>query len=310
MKKILTVITVAFAITPAFANAAAVSANADASASVTANHPLLGNMRADMHASTTASSSMMGMKGMGEGRGDGKNASSTVRDAAIDKAVNTANNEVTMRIDVLNKLSDRIQGLKNVSVTQKASIAAEVQTQSTTLNALFAKIQAEASSTMTLGSTSPLRMDIKSIADAYRIYMLIIPQGSLLSAADRVNTIATSLTTIAAKLQVRITAAQSAGKDVTALNASLADLTAKVADAQVQATAATTAVSGLTPDNGNATIQASNTAALKTGRADIKTATADLQAADKDAKSIIKAIQGFHISTTASTTATASTSSQ
>ncbi len=114
------------------------------------------------------------------------------------------------------------------------------------------------------------------------------------------------MTVVGTKLQTRITAAETAGKNVTALTASLADYTAKIADAKIHADGAVSGIIALVPDQGDATVAASNKAALKAARADIKIATTDLQAARKDATSIIKAIKSFKLDASGSATTTVS----
>lgn len=111
-------------------------------------------------------------------------------------------------------------------------------------------------------------------------------------------------TTISAKLQTRINADQSAGKNTTTLQASLADLNAKIADANVQAGIAVNGILSLTPDQGNKTVLASNTAALKAARAKVKIATEDLQAARQDARVIIQNLDTLNVSTSSSTSTT------
>jgi hypothetical protein len=190
---------------------------------------------------------------------------------------------IAKRIASLNALNTRIQSLKNVSASEKASISAEVQTNITGLTTLKAKLDADTDATVAL-------TDAKSILGSFRIYALVIPQGYIASAADRVATVVGMMTDISSKLQARITAAP-ANANITAMQASLSDLNTKVADAQTNAQTAQNAVAGLVPDQGNATVQASNTAALKAARANIKVSTSDLVAARADAQSIVAALK-------------------
>lgn len=120
--------------------------------------------------------------------------------------------------------------------------------------------------------------------------MLIIPQGAIEAAADRVLDVAGMMTTLSTQLQTRITAAQAAGTNMDASVSALADMNAKIADANTQANAAVTEIANLQPDNGNATIQASNTAALKDARSKVQAGQQDLVAARKDAGAIVKAL--------------------
>ena len=213
----------------------------------------------------------------------------------IAKLIAQADKEITTRISSLNTLSTRIGQMKNVTAAEISSLTANIQSQITTLTTLKTKIDADTDTTV-------LRTDLKSITDSIRVYMLVIPQGQIIAASDRLNTIASDLAAVGTKLQTRITAAQTAGKDVTSMQASLTDLNAKVADAQTQSQNAINGVSALLPDQGNTTTAASNTAALKQARTDIQTGTKDLQAARTDAGNILKAIKALNIPVTATTT--------
>ncbi|MBU6388859.1 hypothetical protein KGQ72_03240, partial [Patescibacteria group bacterium] len=113
------------------------------------------------------------------------------------------------------------------------------------------------------------------------------------------------MTDLGAKIQTRITAAQSAGADVSAFAAVYADMNAKIADAKTQAAAAQAGVSGLTPDQGDKTKATANRNALIAARADLKTATKDLQAARADIKTIVQGL--LKLDANASASATAST---
>lgn len=228
----------------------------------------------------------------------GAHASST---AMIGKIIARSDDDISKRIDSLNTVAARVQGMKNISDAQKATFAATIQTEIANLTSLKATIDAST-------DVTTLRADAKSVMDAYRVYALVIPQGYLEAAADRVGTITSTLTTISAKLQTRITTDQTAGKDVTSLQASLTDMNAKLTDAQAQATAATNLVASLTPDNGNTTVAASNKAALLASRADIKIASGDLNAARQDAKTIVAGIKSLDGKASVSATSSVSES--
>jgi hypothetical protein len=190
--------------------------------------------------------------------------------------------------------------MKNVSAANKTTLSNEIQTNLSGLTALQAKIDADTDVTTALAEAKTITVD-------YRIYALVIPQGYIEASSDRVDTITGMLTAISAKLQTRITADQSAGKNVTAMQASLTDLNAKVADATTQAGVAESGVATLSPDQGNTTVAASNKAALVSSRSDIKTAASDLKAADADAKSIVQSLKALGGNTSASASVSAST---
>ena len=222
--------------------------------------------------------------------------------------------EINARITSLNSLLARVNTMTKLSAAEKAAITTEVNNLIADLTALQGHIRVDASSTAigtrgALSSSSPLRTDMNSITKDFRVYALVIPQIEILAAADRAGTLVASFTTLAVKLQTRITAIQAERHDVTGLQASLSDLNAKIADAQIQSTNAINVTANLVPDNGNATIAASNSAALKTGRADIKAADSDIKAATADAKSMVRGVEGLGGGVSASSSVSVSASS-
>jgi hypothetical protein len=214
--------------------------------------------------------------------------------AKITTAISRADQEITRRVTLLTQLNTNVQAMVKVSATEKSAIATEVQTEISSLTSLKATIDAETSITS-------LRTDIQSITKDYRIFMLVIPQGRIEVAADKIETVVSDYSTLSTTLQARIAAAP-AGTDTTQVNAWLSDMNTQTASANAQAEAAVSLVANLQPDQGNATIQASNTAALKSAAADIKTALADLKTARTDAGDIVKAIESWKVSTSASST--------
>lgn len=225
----------------------------------------------------------------------GINAQGTLSASFVERAIQRADQEIARRIDNLTALSNRIGQMIKLSASDKASIQASLAAQISSLNTLKATIDADA--------TTSLKADIRSITQNYRIYMLIIPQGRVMAAADRVLTIVQQFQTLGPKLQARITALAATGADVTALNTTMVDFNAKVADASTQASAAISEVATLKPDNGDATVEASNKAALQDARSKVVVAIHDLNDARVDAGTVIKGVKGKgSANATASTT--------
>jgi hypothetical protein len=193
-----------------------------------------------------------------------------------------------------------------LSATEKSNLSSSIQSQITAMNALQTQIAADA----TANNTSSLKTDVQSITASYRIFALVLPQGTIAAASDRVITIVGTMNDLSAKFSARISAAQAAGNNVTAATTALTDFNAKVVDANTQATAAASEVATLTPDNGNATVMASNTATLKDAHAKIVAAQKDFVAARTDAMTIIKALATFKVSAAVNASASASTTSQ
>lgn len=71
-------------------------------------------------------------------------------------------------------------------------------------------------------------------------------------------------------------------------------MTAKMNDATSQAQIAQNGVISLVPDQGNATVAASNKAALVSARANIKTVAADLKAARQDIATIVSGLKALN----------------
>lgn len=229
-----------------------------------------------------------------------KTSTLTLSPSAMASAKAKAGKEIDRRVAALTALATRIQGMQKVTDAFKQSLTTNVQAQITAFNQLKAKIDADT-------DAATLKTDIQSITQSYRIYALFIPQGHIAAAADRSVTIATMMTTLGTKLQARIAAEQSAGKDVTALTAVLSDLGTKLSDAGTQAQTAVSISASLTPDAGDKTKMAANTNALKTARADIALAQKDLEASAKDIATIIAGLKKLQVMNTATTTAPTTT---
>ena len=208
-----------------------------------------------------------------------------------------ANTAIDARITALNNLSARINDMKNVSASEKSSMTAEIQTELTDMTNLKAKIDADTDAAV-------LKTDMQSITNSYRIYALILPQDYIAATADRVATIGGLMTTLSSKLQTRISAAATAGQNTGAMVSLMTAMNAKVLDATTQASAASSEVVSLNPDQGNATVAASNKAALTDARAKLKISVADLKTARDDAQTIVNDLKALHVSTSAAASTT------
>jgi hypothetical protein len=211
--------------------------------------------------------------------------------------ITRSNTEISARITDLNKLNTQVQAMTNESAAEKADISAQVQTNITGLTALQTKIDADT-------TVVTARADEATIFTTFRIYALIVPRGYILASADRITTIDGLMNTLGAKMQDRITADQSAGKNVSALVAAMTDMNAKITDSGIQSQTAQSGVINLNPDQGNQTIAASNKAALLAARANIKTGTQDLQAARQDIATILQGLKSLGANTSVSASAT------
>ena len=202
-----------------------------------------------------------------------------------------ADAKINARIQALSDLETRLGQMQKVSDSERASLDATLQSSISDMTSLKVKIDADTDAT-------DLKTDIQSITKGYRIYLLVLPQGRIIAAADRVITISGLFSSLSAKLQIRITAYGQTGADTTALNNSLADINLKTGDANAQANAAIEEVANLQPDNGSASVYASNQVALKDAKNKIKLAISDLNAARQDVGSIVKVLNPNNDSST------------
>ena len=207
--------------------------------------------------------------------------------------VNKSNAAIDKRVEDLNYLSEKISGMKNVSDAEKSSLTGSISEEVSKLNDLKAKIGTDTDMTS-------LQADAKSITADNRVYALVVPQARISSANDKAITVINMITAMVPKLQQRITEAQTAGKDVTALNATLSDLNAKLADATSLSGSIPAGVSSLTPDQGNKT-------ALKAARKNLAIIESDLAAARKDVSKITAGVKGVGPSASITSTTNATT---
>ena len=148
--------------------------------------------------------------------------------AKMKTAISHADKEITRRITALNDLDTRAGQMQKVTDAFKQSLKTAVEGQVAGLTALQAKIDADT-------DAATLKTDVQSVTQSYRIFALVVPQGRIAAAADRIVTITGMMTTLGTKLQTRLAAAQSSGTDVSKLSMALADLGTKLSDASAQA---------------------------------------------------------------------------
>lgn len=201
-------------------------------------------------------------------RADRQAVVADVRKAAADK-------ELDRRITALNALITRVNAIQRISVDQKSSLVAQIQTNINELTTLKAKIDADT-------DAATLKTDKQSIVTQYRIFALLMPKVEIMAHADAILQLATQMSANSATFQTTI---QQSGKDVSSIQSIVTDRQAKIADAITQAQNAISAVSALTP-----TGYPANKATLESARTMLQTARKDLRTAQQD---LSKGNQGF-----------------
>lgn len=194
-------------------------------------------------------------------------------------------NEIDKRIESLTKLKERLSGVKLIGADVLAGILSSI-------DAEIAKLQGLKTNITSGEASTTLKADVQSVTKSLRIYALVEPQAHIAASASRISAVVTQMTALADKLQARIDSAKSAGTDTTAAESALADLKVKIADAKVQADAAVSETANLQADNGDATVRASNNAALKDARHKLVAAEKDLAAARHDAAKVYAVVKG------------------
>ena len=207
-----------------------------------------------------------------------------------------ATKEIDRRVKSLTDLTVKISNAKRLSVSQKSSLTASIQTEVTSLNTLMTKINADV-------DIATLKVDIASITKSYRVYMVIMPQARIAIAGDSLGTTVDTMTQVGTKFQTRIASLDAAGKNTTDLKTWYADYSAKLVSANTEIAAAINGTATLKADNGDKTVMQANAKAFADARAKIKAAQSDIKAARADAEKIVKALKALNVSVTATTTA-------
>lgn len=194
------------------------------------------------------------------------------QDAVMSRLRTRADAEIDRRIAALTKLLEKINAMKRLTAEQKSAFTNGIQGQITSLNTLKTKIEGDT-------DIATLRTDVQSIAKAYRIFALYMPQVNIMAHADRILAVIDDMNAISTRLQTRIDEAKAAGKDTTAMQTLMTDRASKLTDATTQANNAIAAVVSLTPDGfpGNKTTLQSAQKMLQTARQDLVKALQDMQ---------------------------------
>jgi len=187
--------------------------------------------------------------------------------------------EIDRRLAALNTALTKLGASTKLGQSDKAALTAQVTAETTALTALKAKLAADT-------DLATARVDVQSIVTEYRVYVLMLPKARLVAATDHLVLVEGQLTDLQAKLKTKIDATTAAGKDTTAMTASLTDLSAKIAATKVISDGFVAKLLALQPTDYNA-----DHTILETYRTSLVTARTDIKAARDDAVSIITALK-------------------
>jgi hypothetical protein len=211
----------------------------------------------------------------------GATHASSADQARLQHIITRGNNEIVRRLTSLNKLSGMSASNTKLSASDKSSLTSEVADEVSSLTSLKTKLDADTDVTTAVS-------DAQSIITNYRVYALIMPKIELVKTADDQQVTEGKLTALSAKLQSRITADQTAGKNVATLQSELTDLNTKISDAQTISSNIESSVVTLQPSDYN-----SDHSVLSGDRDQLKTAQTDIKAAVTDAKSIVNGLKNL-----------------
>ncbi len=177
--------------------------------------------------------------------GSGAKACSTERTAAKDNnpahLVALGDCEINRRLVTITVLQDRVSNPNGLTTGDRSALQAQFTADTTGLTALKTKIDGET-------DVTTLRSDLGLIVTDYRIYLLVVPVTTEVISADNEAATFGRLTTVAGKLQARITADQAAGKDVTQAIEDLASMNAALGQVSTTTLAGISSqLLGLTP---------------------------------------------------------------
>jgi hypothetical protein len=204
-------------------------------------------------------------------------------EANVSRLKTRADAEITRRITALNGLITKINAMVRLTAGQKTTFSNGINGQISSLNTLKIKIDADT-------DIATLRTDVQSIIQSYRIFALYLPQVNIMSNADRILALVDEMNAISTKLQTRIDAVKTAGKDTMSMQTLMTDRASKLTDAATQANNAIAAVVPLTPAG-----YPGNRTTLTSARNMLQTARQDLVAAEKDATQIRQTLRSLGI---------------
>jgi hypothetical protein len=205
----------------------------------------------------------------------------TAQQQDLNNIISKGNQEIIRRLTSLGTLSGKISGTTKLSASDQAYLVSEVNTEITGLTNL--KTQLDADTTL-----AAARSDAQSIFTEYRVYALVLPKVWLVSTADAQQVVEGKLTTLAQKLQTRITSEQTAGKNIANLQTDLNDMTTKTNNAQSISSSIEQTVLTLQPSDYD-----SNHTVLSGDNSQLQTAHSDDVAAYNDAQTIVTALKNL-----------------
>jgi hypothetical protein len=200
-------------------------------------------------------------------------ALAAAQQAHVQRIITRGNNEINRRLTTLGTLQSKISASTKLTSADAATLSGNVNADIAQLKTLETKLDSDT-------TVADASVDAQSIITDYRVYVLVVPQVNLVKAADDEQMSETQLSTLAAKLKVRISS-ESSGVNPT-LSADLTSMQTSIVTAQGISSNIESTVIGLTPSDYNA-----NPAILSGDRNQLISAQYDIIAAIKEGTAII-----------------------
>jgi hypothetical protein len=196
---------------------------------------------------------------------------------AVDELKTKIGSEESRRIEILNKIIVKINSLTGLSAEQKAKIIAQLQKEIDKATAQLSAIKNH--------NIDSLKTDIKKVKETHTSFKNTLPKATALVALERLNASVTKLTEVEQKLQVKVTAAETAGKNVESLKTALNTINLKIQDLKTKIQTATTLINSIS-DNSTT----DNTAKITAIKAALVAGFKDITEARAQVKIIVEAL--------------------
>lgn len=142
---------------------------------------------------------------------------SALQEKQIAKLREKGNLMIEKRVTELNALSLKINRDLDLTIEEKASLSADINSAVAGLNSLKEKIAADSEVTV-------LRTDVRKIVTNYRINTIVTPKTRILVVVNRLENLNEKIIKLIPQLQTLIADLKSQGKDTTAMQSALDEI--------------------------------------------------------------------------------------
>jgi hypothetical protein len=189
--------------------------------------------------------------------------------------------EIDRRVTNLQAALVKLADSKTITAADRDALVASVNAELAGLTTLKTKLAADS-------TIAAARADVVQIVTDYRVYTLMLPKARLLATSDRIQAAQANLGRFQELANTKIAAAKSAGKDVSAVEASAKLMGDKLAKAQTDVAGLNAKLLALQPADYNA-----NHAALDPYRLSLTDARDNLKSARDQAHAVVDGLKAL-----------------